>query len=119
MGVRLLLYAKHESILNPPSRHEMNWYFTKGSDDENPNGKGSYYVGTPAQYIEAWKVMYNTIKPVLPSVRFFWSPNVSFIAHTSAPHVTHIRALRSIQMMASGSTGPAHNTLICERCRHI
>lgn len=37
----------------------------------------TYYVGTPAQYIEAWRTLFTIVKATLPSVRFFWCANVN------------------------------------------
>lgn len=54
--------------------HEMNWYFTPGSDDANSGS--AYYLGTASDYITAWKVVHAAVTSAVPSVKMFWSPNI-------------------------------------------
>lgn len=56
--------------------HEMNWYFSPNSDDA---GSGSaYYLGSPSDYIAAWKVVTKAVRAAVPATKMFWSPNVRY-----------------------------------------
>ena len=51
-------------------------YYRRGSDDGDPAGRRSYHDPSPANFVTAWKLVYDRFKQELPTVQHMWCANV-------------------------------------------
>ncbi len=67
--------------------HEMNgdWYvWSEGRKETRSFGRRKFFgeIPTKANYVAAWKHVYNVIKPIAPNVQFYWcssgKPNMDY-----------------------------------------